>query len=53
MYESDMLDEDVIVGWHHQTRGSQIGVKVQPLVTWLETAAEESESSEEEGDESE
>jgi hypothetical protein len=46
MYEEDMLDEDSIVAWHHQTRGSQIGIRVQPLVTWLETAAEESDSSE-------
>ena len=42
MYEEDMLEEDTIVNWHHQTRGSNIGVRVQPLVSWLENASEES-----------
>jgi translation initiation factor eIF-2B subunit epsilon len=42
MYEEDMLEEDTIFEWHHQTRGSSIGVRVQPLVSWLENASAES-----------
>lgn len=46
MYEEDVLEEEVIFGWHHDTRGSEIGVNVHPLVRWLETAEEESDDSE-------
>lgn len=49
LYEEDLLEEDVIRDWHHQTRGSQIGKIVQPLIDWFDTAeVESSEESDEE-----
>lgn len=42
LFDFDVLEEEVILDWHHGTRGSAIGVKVLPFIKWLETAEEES-----------